>query len=504
MYSCWDEKNELIWDNVLDKLSELGPIFPCNANDIEILSTPTEFYQCLIEEASNANDRILISTLYIGQGEREKNLINTIKNSLKNNENLKVSMIMDCSRSTRNMDKNLSSLHTLLPLFDNHNNNPNVNIHLFRTPNLKGIWNYFPERSKEIVGVHHIKAFIFDDTLIISGANLNETYLNNRQDRYFIFKNNKKLTNHIYSMISKLSYYCPTVDYNQQLKNFNINMDINKKRYEFKTDNTACLKHDIQINVENEPQKWIDFVSSQLFKFVRPNKEYDDNNNNNNDTYVVIGTQMMNKIETDSQITSFILSIPNVNIKIGTAYFNLADKYNKILLNTYSNIYKKQNGSLQILTASQKSNSFYKAKGFAGYVTPLYQYFAKQFEENINNIHHIETNHNLKRQNLFKFYRYNRPKWTYHGKGIWIDFDKNEDPFSLTMIGSSNYGQRSVHRDSEMNFTVLTKNKSLRQRLNQEWTNLTQYTDKTQSAQKSEESTPFFVGFMSGLVRNFM
>ena len=81
-------------------------------------------------------------------------------------------MIMDCCRSTRNnINDKQSSLHTLLLLFTNTNDmNSNVDIHLFRTPNLKGIYN-------EIVGVDHIKAYIFDDTLIISGANLNETYL---------------------------------------------------------------------------------------------------------------------------------------------------------------------------------------------------------------------------------------------------------------------------------------------------------------------------------------
>merc|ERR1712228_657567 len=125
---------------------------------------------------------------------------------------------MDCSRSTRNIDDKKSSLHTLFPLFNN-NYDKNVNVHLFRTPNLRGIWNLFPERTREIVGVHHIKAFIFDNTLIISGANLNETYLDNRQDRYFIFKNNKKLTNHIYNMIKTLTNYSPNVQYNHNKEN---------------------------------------------------------------------------------------------------------------------------------------------------------------------------------------------------------------------------------------------------------------------------------------------
>ena len=494
MYTVWEEKEDLSWDNVLDKLSDIGPVFPCNAESIDILSTPNEFYESLIENASRANDRILLSTLYIGQGEREQNLVQTIENTLQRNPDLQFSMIMDCSRATRNINTNQSSLHTLLPLF-NHDYDNNVNIHLFRSPNLKGIWSLFPERSKEVAGVHHMKAFIFDNTLIISGANLNETYLSNRQDRYIVFKDNEVLTNHVYEMMQTLGGYCPNVAYNEQAETFDIDMNINKKKYRLNEDNqTASIYDDIDMNVEEEPSKWIDFVSKRLWPFTRPNerKRFDDS-----DTFVIMSTQMMDKIQTDSQMTSCLLSMPNIDLKIGTAYFNLAHKYNQILLNTYSQMYERQSGHLQILTASEQCNSFYKASGLAGYVTPLYEHFAKQFESAIDAIQHHKNSDD--KAHLFKFHRYGRDDWTYHCKGIWIDF---EEPFSLTMIGSSNYGERSVHKDSEMNFTILTKNESLRTRLKDEWNNLIKHSNKNEN--DSEESAPYLVGLLGGLVRNFM
>ncbi len=107
----------------------------------------------------------------------------------------------------------------------------------------------------------------------------------------------------------------------------------------------------------------------------------------------------------------------------------------------------------------------------AGYVTPLYEHFAVQFENKIKDIQNKYNDNNIT-NNLFEFYRYNRPNWTFHGKGICVDFHKL---FCLTMIGSSNYVERSVHRDSELNFTILTKNASLASKLKQEWTNLTKY-----------------------------
>lgn len=46
---------------------------------------------------------------------------------------------------------------------------------------------------REIVGVQHIKAFIFDDTVLLTGANLSNTYFSNRQDRAWLIKDAPEL-----------------------------------------------------------------------------------------------------------------------------------------------------------------------------------------------------------------------------------------------------------------------------------------------------------------------
>lgn len=50
-----------------------------------------------------------------------------------------------------------------------------------------------PARVREVVGVQHIKALVFDSTVILTGANLGGTYLSTRQDRYLLFKNAPEL-----------------------------------------------------------------------------------------------------------------------------------------------------------------------------------------------------------------------------------------------------------------------------------------------------------------------
>ena len=303
------------------------------------------------------------------------------------------------------------------------------------------------------------------------------------------------------------------------------------------------------MNVENEPQKWFDFICDLLRPYTAPDgacklhqKSLHPNSMENEiandievnlneygtdrihriksdgkqseDTYIVMGTQMMDKIHSDSAITSCILSMPRNVMKIGTAYFNLAEKYKEILLNTYCGMVSQQQGSLEVLTASEQCNSFYKARGMAGYVTPLYELFARQFEEAVASIHDASGAEDKR----FVFHRYNRDKWTYHGKGIWMDLEEEkEDPFSLTLIGSSNYGERSVGRDTELNFTVVTKNESLRSRLGEEWKNLTRFTfrsdgkdngDGNESAKDhvndEQESVGFMTNMLSGLARRFM
>ena len=50
----------------------------------------------------------------------------------------------------------------------------------------------------------------------------------------------------------------------------------------------------------------------------------------------------------------------------------------------------------------------------------------------------------------------------FHAKGVWCVQDGLP---SLTIIGSSNFGHRSVHRDLEFQLAIFSKNKPLQQLL---------------------------------------
>ncbi len=64
---------------------------------------------------------------------------------------------------------------------------PAASVALYQTPRGKGLLKSLvmgrPPYS-EILGVCHMKAYVFDDEVLVSGANLNERYFTTRQDRY--------------------------------------------------------------------------------------------------------------------------------------------------------------------------------------------------------------------------------------------------------------------------------------------------------------------------------
>ena len=54
----------------------------------------------------------------------------------------------------------------------------------------------------------------------------------------------------------------------------------------------------------------------------------------------------------------------------------------------------------------------------------------------------------------------------FHAKGLWFYPGGSQLP-SMTIVGSSNFGMRSVARDPELQLLIHTDNKSLQHRLDQ-------------------------------------
>jgi CDP-diacylglycerol--glycerol-3-phosphate 3-phosphatidyltransferase len=101
-----------------------------------------------------------------------------------------------------------------------------LRIALYHTPQLTETLRWMlPARAREIVGVCHLKAFIFDNTLVLSGANLSTSYFTHRQDRYLCFLNCNQLASHFCSLINIVASFSYTLDMEGKLKPCSVHFD---------------------------------------------------------------------------------------------------------------------------------------------------------------------------------------------------------------------------------------------------------------------------------------
>lgn len=88
-----------------------------------------------------------------------------------------------------------------------------MRVALYHTPMLnQALKMVLPARVQEVVGVCHLKAFVFDDNVILTGANMSTSYFTVRQDRYLCFPDCKDLASYFCSLINTVALYSYTLD----------------------------------------------------------------------------------------------------------------------------------------------------------------------------------------------------------------------------------------------------------------------------------------------------
>jgi CDP-diacylglycerol--glycerol-3-phosphate 3-phosphatidyltransferase len=159
-------------NNYFDFCKQNGPGFAINSKQIEILHDPPTFFNQLKERILKAEKHVLLASLYIGNEPKPIELVNALHSALRANESLQVTLLLDYLRGTRNTahTKHVtqSSVTLLLPLLREFPDR--VRCHFFHTPALHGVLKrLLPQRWNEVIGVQHVKCYIVDHVLCISG-----------------------------------------------------------------------------------------------------------------------------------------------------------------------------------------------------------------------------------------------------------------------------------------------------------------------------------------------
>ncbi|EDO40038.1 predicted protein [Nematostella vectensis] len=405
------------------------------ANDaISVMTEPAYFFETLKDNIKSANRRIVLASLYLGTGPLEKELVELIYNSIqaskKANEpsGLQVEILLEYTRGSRGK---VNSRTMLLPLLQEFSDS--VRVSLYHSPELRGlIKRLLPERFNETVALTHLKVYLTDDTVIMSGANLSNDYFTNRQDRYIEIKNSPEVADFFHELVSSVSDISLQLhkdDTTHMLKDFAFHPSESNKT-EFITKATERLKTLVH---SCSGKKAIRFLGD------KPG------------TWVVPLLQMYPySIRQDEYVTSELLgSLPeDSKLLLASGYFNLTKKYIDLLLHSAA--------SCHILTAHPTANGFYMAKGIAGGIPDAYTQIAREFFRRTLTHHHRIT-----------IWEYARQHWTFHVKGLWY-YPPNHALPCLTLIGSPNFGYRSVYRDLEAQVAIVTEDKDLQARLHEE------------------------------------
>ncbi|KAI0984703.1 hypothetical protein GJ496_007317 [Pomphorhynchus laevis] len=411
-YPCFSQQDDRLASSL-----KAFPSFTVKSENAEFIKCPKSFYDTLMSRISTAKKRIVFSSLYIGTGEMERNIVVSIIRALDNEPNLSVTFILDYFRARR-IDKqsssNESSLTVLQPLLQAHGER--VSIYLFlalRNRMLLSIADKLPCKLGEMLGVHHVKFYCIDDSTILSGANLSNSYFQNRLDRNLIIKDVPMFSNYIADVADKLG---------------NMSFRVNSVANGLELCTTKPFTKVKLLDNSNEYQKprWSQFNIGDCEK-------------QGGDFMITPLMSVPCSIDYNNGYSKLMADFCTVfdRIWISSGYFNPTVSLQNALI-------QRKVIDIQVLHPSKQANGWFGASGLFRHVPSIYNCisacaydFCRRF---------------FNKCSSFAFKEYQKDDWTFHCKGFWGQWNGSKQ---LTMIiGSSNYGYRSTLRDSELDFVI--------------------------------------------------
>ncbi|MEZ8196934.1 CDP-diacylglycerol--serine O-phosphatidyltransferase [Vibrio cortegadensis] len=163
------------------------PTIAQDPNKFEVILSARDFRIRLLDAIKTAKSRIYLIALYLEDDEAGREILTALYEAKQQNPGLDINVCVDWHRAQRGLigadssDGNAAMYKSFSEKYEH------------KVP-VYGV----PVRGREVFGVLHLKGFIIDNTVIYSGASLNNIYLNHQEryrfDRYHTF-DNKDLAN---------------------------------------------------------------------------------------------------------------------------------------------------------------------------------------------------------------------------------------------------------------------------------------------------------------------
>lgn len=431
--------------------------FVVQANDVRVLHHPSEYLATLLELIAKAQQRILINCLYLENDESGQRVMNALIAAVRQNPHLQVDIFLDLHRALRSrmgQTKVLSNAHWAYNTLARLNAELRKQYNLTRNPiNVYGV----PCNARELFGVYHVKGLVVDDTVLYTGASINNNYCafqTYRQDRYQLITN-KALADSFYHF--PLAYFAHN--------RFAITTSHNDVTIELLASDPNSLESQVQdatpvaegtlslgamfsgaiANFANvayprpqQKERFLfksfrqNYLFSPLLQYLRPHASSKVNELLNNQLIVVpiFGIGKQNQINT---CVFEALAMARHSITIFTPYFNFTKKLTKRIISRC-----KAGIKVKIIVSDKVANDFYNEPEADNYTSAnslpyLYELNLRKF---------LRTYADYLNNGTLEVYAWSHDNNSYHAKGLCVD----DETYIFT---GSNLNLRSFNIDAE-------------------------------------------------------
>lgn len=151
--------------------------------DVTTLFSPHDFRETLLEKIAGATRRICIVALYLENDDGGRGIMSALYAAKRARPQLDISVLVDWHRAQRGRIGAAAAATNADWYCEMAAQDPQNAIPVYGVP----------VNTREALGVLHLKGFIIDDTLLYSGASINDVYLHQhdkyRYDRYQLIRN---------------------------------------------------------------------------------------------------------------------------------------------------------------------------------------------------------------------------------------------------------------------------------------------------------------------------
>ncbi|MFZ7155847.1 CDP-diacylglycerol--serine O-phosphatidyltransferase [Avibacterium avium] len=413
------------------------PSLALQPSQIDFLHHPAEFKQQIIQLIREAKTRIYITALYWQNDDAGQEILNEVFAAKSRNPELEVKIFVDWHRAQRNLlgaEKSATNADWYCEQRAIHQYGEHA--HLFF-----GV----PVNTREVFGVLHIKGFIFDDTLLYSGASINNVYL--QQNEKYRYDRYHKITHSALadSMVKFLQQYLLS--------------------------NQAVLPLD---NAERPKTKEIRQHIRAFRKGLATDGQYKFTSEENSGLKITPlfglggGANLLNRTIED------LFQIVQEKLVICTPYFNLPrplqQKIRRLL---------QKGKHIEIIVGDKTANDFYIPPSqpfkMAGALPYLYESnlrrFSQKFEAQIT-------------QGQLVIRTWKDGENSYHLKGVWVDNNH-------ILLTGNNLNPRAWRLDAENGLLIQDPNQQLASQVEQELATIRQHTTQLKHYTELDELSQY-------------